>query len=88
MRGISSSTTKPINTIQDTDVQTEGTSTVLEKARITEEGAKLPLATNLLLEKQSEEIIKVRKPNIDYWQHFTNDKWILDTDRGYKIEFF
>ena len=50
--------------------------------------AKLPLATNLLLEKQPEEIIKVRKPNIDYWQRFTNDKWILDTDRGYKIEFF
>lgn len=82
MRGISSSTTKPINTIQDIYVQT-GTSTDLEEARITEEEAK-----DLLLEKQSEEVIKVRKPNIDYWQRFTNDKWILDTDRGYKIDFF
>lgn len=82
MRGISSSTTKPINTIQDIYVQT-GTSTDLEEARITEEEGK-----DLLLEKQSEEVIKVRKPNIDYWQRFTNDKWILDTDRGYKIDFF
>lgn len=58
------------------------------RPELQERRKKLLLATNLFLEKQSEEVIKVRKPNIDYWQRFTNDKWILDTDRGYKIDFF
>ena len=64
-------------------VQTSSRGPELQERR-----AKLPLATNLLLEKQSEEVIKIRKPNTDYWQRFTNDRWILETDRGYKIEFF
>lgn len=59
-----------------------------KRPELQERRKKLLLATNLFLEKQSEEVIKVRKPNIDYWQRFTNDKWILDTDRGYKIDFF
>lgn len=39
-------------------------------------------------ERLPEPVNKVRALNTHYWKQFTSDKWILETVKGYRIEFF